>query len=129
VHYSSGAQPRWEWAIDKNRNGLSSKIEKIAGKSVTEIIAWFQRFKCIRDIVAAMGQEKVQSGDISFYCYPDMVLAYSFALARIGKSDEAGAEFERLLQSKLYHDETVPKLRQLLEAEIEGGRPGASGRD
>src|SRR5262245_17597645 len=35
VHYSFGAQTRWDWMIDKNRNELSSKLEKIAGESVT----------------------------------------------------------------------------------------------
>lgn len=119
VHYSFGERTRWDWMIDKNRENCRQKVEKIAGESVTEITAWFQQFKSIPDVVAVIDQEKARSRSSDFYCYPVMVLAYSFALARIHRIAEARAEFEHVCGSNYYQSDLLPELRGLFEQEIQ----------
>src|SRR5215469_3906435 len=80
VHYSFKRNPGPDWSIDKNRENFREKVEKIAGESVTEITAWFQRFNSLLDVVAALDQEKAASSPAGFYCYPMMTMAYAFAL-------------------------------------------------
>ncbi len=53
---------------------------------------------------------------------PVMVLAYSFALARIHRIADARAEFERVVESKFYGDDLLPELRGLFEAEVQSSK-------
>jgi|GEM_PF-6531209 len=117
VHYSFEHKGLWSWSIDKNRENFREKVDKIAGESVPEITEWFQRFKSLNDIVAAIDLNKSRSKERGFYCYPLTVLAYSFALARVHRIDDAKAEFERVCQSK-YWEDVLPELQKLFEAEV-----------
>jgi hypothetical protein len=118
VHYSFGQKIHWEWSIDKSRENSREKVERIAGESVTEITAWFQRFKSLKDVVASIDQEKRQSKGSGFHCYYMMVLAYSFTLARVGRIADARSEFQHVFQSKTWDADGMAQLQELFEAEI-----------
>jgi hypothetical protein len=119
VHYSFGNETRWNWMIDKKRENFREKVEKIAGESVTEITAWFQRFKSLDDVVAALDREKSESRPIDFYCFAAIAMAYAFALARIRRTDDARFEFEQAVASNFWDDDLRPEFRRLFEAEIQ----------
>jgi hypothetical protein len=122
VHYSFEMKMRRDWVIDKSRENFHEKVNRIAGESITKITAWFQRFKSLDDIVAAIDHEKRQSRDCDFYCYPVMVLAYSFLLARVHRIGDARSEFECVLKSKFYSADILPDLQDLFELEIRSSK-------
>ncbi|HEY5910528.1 MAG TPA: hypothetical protein VJA21_07970 [Verrucomicrobiae bacterium] len=120
VHFSfeTGKKTRWDWMIDKSRETFGEKVERIAAQSVTEITGWFQRFNSVIDIVAAIDEAKRTARPVDFYCYPDLVLAYTFALARVRRIPDAKSEFEHVLKSKFYDVDLLPQLESFFEAEI-----------
>lgn len=107
--------------IYKNRDGFREKVEKIAGESVTEITDWFERFRSVPDVVAAIDSEKANLAH-GFYCYPVEVLAYAFALARVQRIADARAEFRQALDSSYFDPELNPGLQQFFDAEIDASK-------
>ena len=80
--------------------------------------------KCLNDVVAALDQEKTRLRECDFYSYPVMVLAYSFALARMRRNSDARNEFKHVLESKFYEGDVLPGLQELFESEIRGSKNG-----
>ena len=118
VHYSFGEKTRWEWMIEKNRENFRERVERIAGESVTEITAWFQRFKSLDDLALALDKERAKSRPVDFYCYPVMAMAYAFVLARVRRFYDARSEFEEAIKSNYWDVDLHPELRKLFDAEI-----------
>jgi hypothetical protein len=120
VHLSFGDRDgvRWGWDIDKNRAEFREKCERIAGESVTEITAWFQRFNSLDDVVGEFDRIRAKSGQSDFYRYPISALAYAFVLARVSRIESARAEFAEVMKSSFWDDDAREEMQTLFDAEI-----------
>ncbi len=120
IHHSFDHRSRQKWMIEKNREGFRDKVEMIAAESVTEITAWFHKFKSISNIVEELDRDKSEGVPTGFYSFPLTVLAYSFALGRLRRTAEARREFENALESSYFDSSDIRQLREMFEAEIGG---------
>jgi hypothetical protein len=117
LSYEAGMK-HWEWIISPSREEFTERIERIAAETVPRITEWLKNFNSIADVISGI-EKKKKRGTHDFYCYPLQVLAYAFCLARVGRTQEAIHEFDKVISLRYFPEELEPELQSHFEKETQ----------
>jgi hypothetical protein len=98
------------WWISRQKDKAESNCVAVAEKSIPAIELVLKPLNSLQSVLDLLLQKKNADGE-SFYCFPETSLAYAFTLAKLGKTEDAVKELERVINS--YDEETHTPIKQI----------------